>query len=640
MSIDRKYVATRIKDEGEEIFMGNWSTVILNCLNFLFLCGFIYGGWLCHKWFKIIRETKSSIIDVDSVLQKYSRESMAEEYGNLQDEMVKGPYSEIWRKFERTLFKSNREGIMITQDPEAFYNDQTLLENIPLDIFRAMPGIFTGLGLLGTFFGITVGISGIDFGNVETMKNGIEVLLRGTSTAFWTSVAGLLCALIFKGRNSQFYRPYTQAVGALIDQLNMLFPAKSLEEFLSDQAEQAEEQTIAMRDLNGELVGRLEEMFVKLGQSIDVALKNNLSESFSQSLEPVFQNLNQSIDKLGSSAGDTLSKSIEQGAGDQIQGLAVTLQDFQGKMGNMMEVSERLNSENTTRLQSSVEQIVTKLNEAMDANIEKQASTNEASQAAMKQLMEEMNSNLKAALGQMVEAGRTANQALLQTTEATRGTIQEITNTMSQSTRNQTEDMLKVTSNMKESVLEVLKGLQTDLNKRNQAMDSYMAGLRDMMGSNREIMVSAGKTADKFALASTPMQKVADTLGSQLSLVVNATNQFNNHVDQNIQQLVQASQSNQKDMEMIRDSMIVMRSAWENYQQTFQGVSQEMREATETLGESLERYNAATGKWLKDSLGQYDKSIRDAMNSVSTINQSLNDSIQDLSDVMDKNRRN
>lgn len=621
--------------------MGHWSTTLLYVLNVVFVAIFVVGVYFCLRWFTRIKRATASVNDLCIILQKYSRDSLADNYGELQEEMVEGPYAEIWKKFEWTLFKSDNEGIMMTQDPESFYNDQTLLEDIPLTIFRGMPGIFTGVGLLGTFLGLTVGLGGIDFSNIETMKSGIEVLLKGTTTAFWTSVAGLIGALVFTiWGNHQFYRPYNQVLAVLIEKLNSLFPAKSMEEFLSRQAEQAEEQTIAMRELNGELVGRLEEMFVKLSQSIDVALKNNLAESFSHTLEPVFQNLNQSIDKLGSSAGDTLSKSIEQGAGDQIQGLAVTLQDFQGKMGNMMEVSERLNTENTARIQNSVAQIVTKLNEAMDANIEKQASTNEASQAAMKQLMEEMNSNMKAALGQMVEAGRTANQALLQTTETTRGTIQEITNTMSQSTRNQTEDMLKVTNNMKESVLEVLKGLQNDLNKRNQTMDSYMAGLRDMLGSNREIMVSAGKTADRFALASTPMQKVADTLGNQLNLVVNASNQFNAHVDQNVQQLVQASQSNQKDLEMIRDSINMMRSAWENYQQTFQGVSREMREATETLGKSLERYNASTSKWLDESLGQYDKSITEAMNQVSTINQSLSDSIQDLSDVMEKNRRN
>lgn len=615
--------------------MGNW----LSWISDFFYLLFIIGAGFCFRWFFRISKAGSSVEQIISVLQNYSRESIRENYGNLQAEMGQAPYDSIWKKFERTLFKSKAEGVLMTQDPEAFYNDRTLLENLPLDLFRAMPGIFTGLGLLGTFAGITVGISGIDLGNVETMKSGIEVLLSGTKTAFLTSVVGLILALGYNLLDNWIYRPYTKKLATLIDQLNTLFPSKSLEEFLSNQAEQAEEQTDAMRELNGELVGRLEDMFVKLSQSIDVALKNNLTESFTNSLEPVFQDLSQSIDKLGSSAGDTLSKSIEQGAGDQIQGLAVTLQDFQGKMGNMMEVSERLNAENTARLQGSVEMMVTKLNEAMDANIQKQATTSDASQAAMKQLVEEMNTNLKAALDQMVEAGRTANQALLQTTEATKGTIQEITDTMSQSTRTQRDEMIQVTANMKESVLEVLKQLQTDMQERNRTMDSYMSGLKEMLGHNREIMASAGKTADKFAQASTPMQKVADTLGSQLNLVVSASNQFNSHVDQNVQKLVLASQSSQKDLELIRDSMSTMRSAWENYQQTFQGVSREMREATDTLARTLEQYNTSTSKWLSETLGQYDKSIKEAMDSVSIINKSLSDSIQDLSDAMDKNRR-
>ena len=615
--------------------MGNW----LSWISDFFYLLFIIGAGFCFRWFFRISKAGSSVEQIISVLQNYSRESIRENYGNLQAEMGQAPYDSIWKKFERTLFKSKAEGVLMTQDPEAFYNDRTLLENLPLDLFRAMPGIFTGLGLLGTFAGITVGISGIDLGNVETMESGIEVLLSGTKTAFLTSVVGLILALGYNLLDNWIYRPYTKKLATLIDQLNTLFPSKSLEEFLSNQAEQAEEQTDAMRELNGELVGRLEDMFVKLSQSIDVALKNNLTESFTNSLEPVFQDLNQTIDKLGSSAGDTLSKSIEQGAGDQIQGLAVTLQDFQGKISNMMEVSERLNAENTARLQGSVEMMVTKLNEAMDANIQKQATTSDASQAAMKQLVEEMNTNLKAALDQMVEAGRTANQALLQTTEATKGTIQEITDTMSQSTRTQRDEMIQLTANMKESVLEVLKQLQTDMQERNRTMDSYMSGLKEMLGHNREIMASAGKTADKFAQASTPMQKVADTLGSQLNLVVSASNQFNSHVDQNVQKLVLASQSSQKDLELIRDSMSTMRSAWENYQQTFQGVSREMREATDTLARTLEQYNTSTSKWLSETLGQYDKSIKEAMDSVSIINKSLSDSIQDLSDAMNKNRR-
>ncbi|WP_329778858.1 anti-phage ZorAB system protein ZorA [Allisonella histaminiformans] len=284
---------------------------------FLFLVGFIFSA----KGFYRIWKAEKIINQICAVLQKYSKDSISENYGNLYEEMTKLHYAEVWKNFERTLLKSATEGVMMTQDPEIFYNDQTMLDDMPLNLFRSMPGIFTGLGLLGTFAGISAGISGLDFGNVEAMKKGIEVLLKGTDTAFLTSVVGIILALVYSIVNSFVYRPYAQKLSTLINQFCNLFPVKSIEEFLSRQAEQAEEQTNAIRELNGDLVGQLGELFEKLIQSIDVSLKNNLAESFSHTLEPVFQNLNQSIDKLGSSAGDTLSKSIEQGAGDQIQGL-------------------------------------------------------------------------------------------------------------------------------------------------------------------------------------------------------------------------------------------------------------------------------------------------------------------------------
>lgn len=186
--------------------MGNW----LSWISDFFYLLFIIAAGFCIRWFFRISKAGSFVEQIISVLQNYSRESIRENYGNLQEEMGQAPYDSIWKKFERTLFKSKAEGVLMTQDPEAFYNDQTLLDNLPLDLFHAMPGIFTGLGLLGTFAGITAGISGIDLGNVETMKSGIEVLLSGTQTAFVTSVVGLILALVYNLVDSWIYRPYTK----------------------------------------------------------------------------------------------------------------------------------------------------------------------------------------------------------------------------------------------------------------------------------------------------------------------------------------------------------------------------------------------------------------------------------------------
>ena len=188
--------------------MGHWSTMILNGV---FVVLFVGGCVFCWWCFTRIKRATDAVKDLENVLQKYSRDSLADNYGELQEEMAGCPYAEIWNKFERTLFKSDNEGIMMTQDPESFYNDQTLLEDIPLAIFHGMPGIFTGVGLLGTFLGLTVGLTNIDFNNIETMKSGIEGLLKGTTTAFWTSVVGLIFALAFTILSNIYCsRPYNR----------------------------------------------------------------------------------------------------------------------------------------------------------------------------------------------------------------------------------------------------------------------------------------------------------------------------------------------------------------------------------------------------------------------------------------------
>lgn len=611
-------------------------------MNYVFAVLFLGGLVYSLKCFQSVNQTINKLKVLEQLFGSYTRQSILDKYGNFLAQMKEAPFPAIWKKLEKTFYRYENQGeseILMTQDPADFYTNENLLNDFNLTIFKNMGATFTGLGLLGTFLGLTIGLLGMKTDTIENLKNGIATLLQGTTTAFWTSVVGLSLAILFNFYYAQKMRQYHTLVNSIVDQLTQLFPTRSLEEFLSLQVEQAQEQTDEMRTLNGELVDQLGEMFQNLSSNIDVALKNNLTASFTNNLTPVFQELNKSIDKLGTSAGDTLSQSIQEGAGNEIQGLAVTLNEFQGKMGNLMEVSERMNQENAARLQSAVELMVTKLNEAMDANIQKQTSSNDANQETMKNLVEEMNTNLRAALEQMVDAGKTANQALLQTTEATRGTIQEITSTMSESARSQKEDMLQVTSNMKASVLDVLKQLQEDMQARNKTMDAYMATLDSLVNRNKQVMDSASLTADKFAKASTPMQRVADTLGNQLNLVIGASSKFSNSVDQNVQKLLYASENNNKDMVMVRDSLTTMKNTWQSYQDTFQGVSKEMRDATESLSRALLQYNESTSSWMTKTLTQYDKSIRDAMNNVSAINETLVDAIDELNEAMGKQKK-
>ncbi len=58
-------------------------------------------------------------------------------------------------------------------------------------------GTLVGLGLLGTFLGLTLGVKGIDLSTSENIQDGIQNLLGGMGTAFLTSLAGMGCSLVY-----------------------------------------------------------------------------------------------------------------------------------------------------------------------------------------------------------------------------------------------------------------------------------------------------------------------------------------------------------------------------------------------------------------------------------------------------------
>ncbi len=63
-------------------------------------------------------------------------------------------------------------------------------------LFEAIPGVFTNLGLFGTFMGITAGL--LEFNtDPSQIKDSISLLLEGLKLAFFTSIFGIFFSIIF-----------------------------------------------------------------------------------------------------------------------------------------------------------------------------------------------------------------------------------------------------------------------------------------------------------------------------------------------------------------------------------------------------------------------------------------------------------
>lgn len=82
-------------------------------------------------------------------------------------------------------------------DPADYLNDAFLNNKTADRVLVQIPGTLTGLGILGTFLGLLLGLRQTVFSSGESTRSSISLLLGGVRLAFYTSIAGVLLSILF-----------------------------------------------------------------------------------------------------------------------------------------------------------------------------------------------------------------------------------------------------------------------------------------------------------------------------------------------------------------------------------------------------------------------------------------------------------
>ncbi|MBQ0000691.1 MAG: EAL domain-containing protein [Clostridiales bacterium] len=82
-------------------------------------------------------------------------------------------------------------------DIEDMINEESLALRSWQSVILQIPGTMTAFGILGTFLGLILGITGIAFSSVEAALSSITLLLNGIEAAFYTSIAGVIFSITF-----------------------------------------------------------------------------------------------------------------------------------------------------------------------------------------------------------------------------------------------------------------------------------------------------------------------------------------------------------------------------------------------------------------------------------------------------------
>ena len=101
--------------------------------------------------------------------------------------------------YEKTINIQTDNGIKSNIPSSEFFSPQSTSQTIKLNLrlLDTASGTLVGLGLLGTFLGLTWGITGFDSSNSENIQASIQGLLSGMGTAFATSLFGMGLSIVY-----------------------------------------------------------------------------------------------------------------------------------------------------------------------------------------------------------------------------------------------------------------------------------------------------------------------------------------------------------------------------------------------------------------------------------------------------------
>ena len=103
---------------------------------------------------------------------------------------------EVFKEY-RIKTDAQLENDQIAGNIEDYFNDDSISILCWNSIMVQIPGTLTGMGILGTFIGLALGVGRIGFSSVDAAIESVQSLITGIEIAFYTSIAGVILSIMF-----------------------------------------------------------------------------------------------------------------------------------------------------------------------------------------------------------------------------------------------------------------------------------------------------------------------------------------------------------------------------------------------------------------------------------------------------------
>ena len=276
------------------VFTGNITDKVNLVINLVFLLviGLIFGVSIV-SFLKVNNLAATLEMATEAIYKGYEekRKSLWPEYAAKKEVFGELELDDAFYKYQKKMRSfQTKHGVTQVVDLEDYINEE-LVDRVGMSYFNGtVAGAMTGLGILGTFLGLAIGLGSFDGSDIYTISDNVGPLLGGMKVAFHTSVYGIFFSLVF----------------TLVHRCVMSNAYEKLENFLSAYKEcvepavsVADENAKAMLLYQANLANSMKEMTLLLKGQSEVQLKGveSLVDLFTERMEKA---LATDFTKLGS----------------------------------------------------------------------------------------------------------------------------------------------------------------------------------------------------------------------------------------------------------------------------------------------------------------------------------------------------
>lgn len=463
-----------------------------------------------------------------------------------------------------------------------FFNTHSIAyySGVNLRSLDSASGMLVGLGLMGTFLGLTIGIANFDSSNSENIQNSIQVLLNGMWIAFLTSLFGMGLSIINTGFDKHWRNKLYVVIKEITDKLDndyyvddmalLEYRNRRMLHFIDEEGNE-----VSLSSAIGHILEENKtqtEALSSFSTDLSTNLNNSLGEQIELKLSPIFKQVIEHIDQMAETVVTPANDMMEKVASELKYSMALVVNEFKKKVSDV-----------ATQQLESISHSLSSASKSID----------------------QLPNNVNNAVSTMQEAIAKVEKTML---------------TLTEDIMSRQADLLALQESTTKESKSLIEGIQMGAEKLSEVNENFKYTIGAFKQSQEQICIAINN-----------LSSITDSVQSA------ATKFEESQADyaENMKYLqIQSQGSIDSATQLVTHSGEMSRE----YASQFTVIKEGLTGIFEKLKEGLEEYSNTMQQTTQDYLQQYSRSLTETADSLKTSIDIMSDTISDFSEIIEKNK--